>query len=220
MTNFTCIQTGVLGVNTYIVPCDESIESEKKFFVVDPGGDAILISDKIKERNGVLDAIILTHGHFDHVGAVARLKDLYPDAKVCIHKSDSNCIGKMGYDTHRALFAKIGFNADDFFSHSSMPEADILLEDGATLPFSPQWKVIHTPGHTEGSVCLYNESQSVLLSGDTLFRMGYGRTDLPGGSFSTLKKSLEKLFLLPKSVMVCPGHEGTTTIGQEKDLPL
>ncbi len=221
MENLKCINTGILSVNTYIVPCNAtSQESIRDFFVVDPGGDADVISDAIKSEKGNLVAIVLTHGHFDHVGALASLKEMYPNATVCIHSGDGDYVGDNGYETHRKRFSEIGFSQDGFFTHEVMPDVEVCLEEGKILPFAPNWVVIHTPGHTEGSVCLYNEREKLLLSGDTLFKMAYGRTDLPGGSFAKIKESLQRLFQLPEDVKVYPGHESSTTIGQEKNMIL
>ncbi len=217
----TCIHTGVLSVNTYIINCSSNTNDKKNtVFIVDPGGDAKRINETINEMQGEVVGIVLTHGHFDHVGALASLKDFYPNALICIHQGDEAYVGERGYDTHRDRFSKIGFMQDDFFTHDKMPAADLFLEDGNSLPFAADWVVLHTPGHTEGSVCLYNALQNQLVSGDTLFKMAYGRTDLPGGSFLKIKKSLEMLFRLPAETKVYPGHEGFTTIGDEKNMHL
>ncbi len=214
MQKMTCIQTGLLGVNTYIVPVD----SENNVFVVDPGGHPELIVNAIESIKGSLIGIVLTHGHFDHVGALPALKEKYPSAFVCIHQGDISYIGKHGYETHRKRFAELRFSADEFFTHDQLPEVDVALEEGKQLPFSNDWVVLHTPGHTEGSVCLYNEGNNMLLSGDTLFAGTYGRTDLPGGSLEKMQNSLQRLFTLPEDVIVYPGHEMSTSIKNEKNM--
>ncbi len=220
MISMQCFQTGLLGVNTYLVSCSSDSDNTKNVFVVDPGGDASFIADRINEINGNLVGIVLTHGHFDHVGALTSLKEMFPNALVCIHSGDADYVGENGYKTHTESFLRIGFENKDFFTHEKMCSADLFLDAEKYLPFAPNWHIIHTPGHTEGSVCLYNEKEKALLSGDTLFKMAYGRTDLPGGSFSKLKKSLENLFTLPGDTKVYPGHESTTTIAQEMNMHL
>ncbi len=217
--NIVCLQTGPLGANTYIVPCSSNdTEKSNTVFVVDPGGDASVISDELKKLNANLVAIVLTHGHFDHVGGLASLKEMYPNAKICIHKDDNDYIGSKGYDTHRKIFSSIGYQAGDFFTHDKLPECELYLEDNKVLEFASDWVVLHTPGHTEGSICLYNENEKILLSGDTLFFRSYGRTDLVGGSYEKIKQSLQRLFKLPVETIVFSGHEGSTTIDAEKDM--
>lgn len=249
------LQTGPLGVNTYIVPCcDVPLHEDKAngelvgecgfaseaytgptvfFFVVDPGGDADVIVNAIETHSAFspnngekvtqcpLKGIVLTHGHFDHVGAVAALKERYPSAMLCIHGEDAPYIGANAYNLHREDFGTFG--ADYLVEQATamypeLPPHDILLAENVRLPFALDWITLHTPGHSRGSVCLYNEREKLLFSGDTLFASAYGRTDLRGGSFKELKTSLMRLFQLPSDVRVYPGHEGLTSIGREKSI--
>lgn len=213
------LQTGILAVNTYIVPCSAE-PSCTRVFIVDPGGNA----DKIVQAVGTDDVagIVLTHGHFDHVGAVPELKKRY-GVPLCIHEADLCYTGKAAAETHQLDFSRVGmfFSSDDpCASLADFPEADIVFRMNAEqerlpLDFAPEWSVLHTGGHSPGSVCLYHED-GCLLSGDTLFASGIGRTDLHGGNFEELMRSLSRIFKLPDATRVYPGHGLPTTIGREK----
>ena len=160
----------------------------KRGFIVDPGGDADAILAKVESLGLSIEAQLLTHGHWDHTGSVKQLQD--SGAKVYLAEEDLGLINK-----------------------SFVP--DFNPADGEVLRLAGlQIRVIRTPGHTKGGTCyLVNNT---LFSGDTLFAGGVGRTDLPGGDFATLKKSIcEKLFTLPPDTVVYPGHEESTTIGGE-----
>lgn len=214
-----CLPTGPLGVNTYIVPCSAASGFDR-VFIVDPGAEA----GAIVERGGgaQVTGIVLTHGHFDHIGAVPELKELYKDAPLCIHTGDLGYTGTGAYERHRSDFMRVGasYLIDEFAAACPVfPEADIVFDihtpQTAVLSFAPEWTVLHTPGHSPGSICLYHKD-GVLLSGDTLFASGFGRTDLTGGSYEQLCESLAALFKLPDDTRVYPGHGPFTTIGKEK----
>lgn len=202
------IAVGILDTNCYLV-------EEKGFSaVIDPGGDPSFIEQAIKENLSCAPThIILTHGHFDHVGALKNLHNLYPDATIAISEktalSTSNIKLQAQY-IFRDYYFQTCFSAEDF----EIPKPNLLLKNGDLIgPF----KVLYTPGHTEDSICLYSEKDAVLFSGDTLFCGNYGRTDL-GGSFEDIKKSLKKILELPKDTKVFPGHGENTTIGSEQAL--
>lgn len=227
------LQTGPLKVNTFIVPLVGNA-----VFLVDPAAsnltdDETVISDYLTEQDLVPVGIVLTHAHFDHVMNIPFLKTVYPDLCVAVHEKDKNYLGPSCAVEHQQV---LGENVSDEVLNelARLPNPDKLLEDGNTLDkifelenvvsaFSgnttapdfeaiahalSSWKVIHTPGHTPGSICLYNENEKVLISGDTVFYQSYGRTDLPGGSSSDMVKSLSNLKdTLPPETLVYPGHD-------------
>jgi hydroxyacylglutathione hydrolase len=206
MKDIFCLTGGVLGTNTYIVPL-----ANNECFVVDPAVDAERIAEKIASAGLRLTAILLTHGHYDHMESLQELSLLYPQAKIAIHSEDVKSLGKDALLRHYAEFASTGLVQlyaafqGDFEKKPHLPEADFFLKGGEV--FENEWLVLHTPGHTRGCICLYNEKKKQLLSGDTLFYMGWGRTDLEGGDQRALQTSLKRLFDLPSETKVFPGHE-------------
>lgn len=203
-------RTGPFKVNTFIVPL-----SSTEAFVVDIGGNVQSVCNILKERGLIPVALICTHGHFDHILGLCDFHKNFPDVPIAIHKNESNCLGNTG---KQILLRDLSlFGLDDFISFTdNLPEADFLLNDGdfldsisvlKNIPAAKQWRVIHTPGHTVGSICLYNESEKTLISGDTLFFGTWGRTDLPGGSETEIQRSLSNLNKLPADTVVYPGHD-------------
>lgn len=194
------IPAGVYAANCYIVYS----ESTKDGIVVDPGGDVDDLIGFIERNNLKIKNIILTHGHGDHIGGVIGLKKAL-NADVMIHKDDHELL--VNSDKNLSATMPIG--------PVSM-EADKLLNDGDIIEFGDlQAEVIHTPGHTKGGISLkINDS---IITGDTLFAGSIGRTDLLGGDYETIIKSIkEKLMILPDDVEVMPGHGGISTIGRER----
>jgi glyoxylase-like metal-dependent hydrolase (beta-lactamase superfamily II) len=158
----------------------------------------------IQEKKLNPKAVLLTHGHFDHVNGLPELKKHW-NCPVYIHQDDA------------AFLNDPQLNGSLYFGFPSISEkADFLLTDKQILPLAGlEFSVIHTPGHTQGGCCFYAEG--TLFSGDTLFYLGIGRTDLPGGSNQKLIQVIcEKLLILPPATVVLPGHGGTTTIEKEK----
>jgi glyoxylase-like metal-dependent hydrolase (beta-lactamase superfamily II) len=167
-------------------------------YIIDPGAEPERI---IEELDGQTPrAILLTHAHFDHIGAIASLQTRWPELPVVVHPEDAKII------THPLN------NFPPDYPPAPMPRNVVWTPEaieGCT--------VIETPGHTPGGVCYWFEAGKVLFSGDTLFNFSVGRTDLPGGDMPTLMASLRKLTALPEDTLVVPGHGALTTIGVEKD---
>ena len=196
------MQVGALGVNCYLLINDEL----KEAVVVDPGGHANAIADNLKKEGLKLAGILLTHAHFDHADGAEDLQKLM-GSDIYAHEAEQRTLENPRYNMSNMMGMGISYRANRL-----VKEGDVLELAGFAF------KVIHTPGHTEGGCCYYMEEQKVLLSGDTLFCGSIGRTDFPGGSYGTLLRSVkEKLFVLPDDVKVLPGHEGTSFVGYERD---
>lgn len=191
---------GELETNCYIIGDIDKNE----WAVIDPGADSEKILKIIKERNAKVKFIINTHGHPDHTGANNEIKE-HTGAPIYIHRADATFLS--------TLFTRLGQLSG---IKGSLSRPDNFLEEGEELSLGDiRLKIIHTPGHTRGGICLLCDS--VLFSGDTLFAGSIGRTDLPGGSLSALVRSIrEKLFSLPDEVVIYPGHGSSTTLGEEK----
>jgi glyoxylase-like metal-dependent hydrolase (beta-lactamase superfamily II) len=195
------VTVGPIDVNCYIFGCDE----HKTCAVIDPGDSAGLIMEKAANRGYRIALIINTHAHADHTGANGKLRSL-TSAPIHIHEDDAETL------THPSMS-----DMSIYLGIDPSPPADIVLKDGAALDVCPcvSLRVIHTPGHSPGGICLLNGK--TLFTGDTLFRFSVGRSDLPGGHGATLIKSItEKLFTLPDDVTAYPGHGEPTTLGEEK----
>lgn len=180
-------------------------EDEKKIIVVDPADKGEYLYNAFKEAGFEVVAILLTHGHFDHIWGSNKLRELagvqvfaFEDEKDVCESSKLNVSADVG----RPYEARV----------------DWYLKDGETVSIEGmEFKVIWTPGHTQGSCCYYFEKDNILISGDTLFEGSVGRSDLPTGDGKLLSRSLkERLMILPDETVVYPGHGNSTTIADEK----
>lgn len=210
------IVVGPVYTNAYIYS-----EWKKECVIIDPGADPELIASHLALINMKPRGIALTHGHIDHTGAAGKLQEIYKEKginlTIAIHIKDKKFMGARSARSHEAIFGEEGGSGHESFDDAiqSMPKADLYVEDGDML-FEADLKVIHTPGHTAGGICIYSESQELLFSGDTLLFEGIGRTDLPGGDEKLLIKSVrERIFSLPPNTRVFPGHGPFTTIERE-----
>ena len=196
------LAVGPIQANCFILGCEETLEA----VVIDPGEEADRILNAVAESNLTVKYIINTHGHMDHVSANKKLNDA-TGAPIFIHALDAPMLDQVASSA-----AAWGLDAEN------SPAPDRELEDGDEVAFGNiTLTVIHTPGHTRGGISLMAKDD--VFVGDTLFAGSIGRTDFPGGSFETIKESIQqKLFKLGDDVTVHAGHGPTTTIGQEKRL--
>ena len=187
------LQVGPIGTNCYLL-CDEA---EKLCAAIDPGGDADRVAAAVRDSGCAPCAILLTHGHYDHTGAVAELAEKWPGVPVYLNHRD-----QCGDDAYlRQLFPPVP-RAKDY------GEGDTIQVGSLTL------KVLATPGHSEGSVTL--RCGDVLFCGDTLFAGSCGRTDFPGGSVKNMVESLKRLGELEGDLVVYPGHMEDSTLDRER----
>lgn len=193
---------GDLGTNCYI------LYDSKNALIIDPGGEAEKIIDWLTKTNIEPQAILLTHAHFDHIGGVDMLRSHY-NIDVYLHSEEADWLGDPN------LNRSTGFMRKEV--RTSPPEH--LLEEGPMRLSSFEFDVIHTPGHSPGSVSFVFRDQGFVISGDVLFQRGIGRTDLPGGDLKQLVHSIRnRLYLLDDTFIAYPGHGPATKIGVEKQL--
>ena len=189
---------GPVGVNCYIVENTQT----KECFIVDPGAEADRILACIRDRRPV--AVLLTHGHFDHIGAVDALCRHYA-IPAYIHEADAPKLA----DAHANVSALFGMP----LTQSTVP---VTLADGEVMSLAGMdIKVLHTPGHTAGGVCYLLPEGEGILTGDTLFAHGYGRTDFPDGDFGVLYQSLRMLMKLSPRMITYPGHDAFGVVGRD-----
>lgn len=186
------VQVPFIGTNCYLVMDEET----KKGAIIDPGDGAESICNAVKQMGMVPEVIFLTHAHYDHTGAVAQLRQEYPEIPVYLHAADA------------VKTQKGDFLMPDVGETVSYDEGDEVFVGNMAF------RVMHTPGHTAGSVVL--DTGEVLFTGDTLFAGSCGRTDLPGGSPDLMAKSLKRLAQMEGDRQVLPGHEGFSTLAKER----
>jgi len=184
------MSVGMMQVCCYIVSCEET----KDAVIIDPGGEETKILESCRKNSLGVKYIIATHGHPDHVCGNARLKE-ETGAQIVMHRLDAEFFWQPKV---REYFSMLGL--------PESPKPDILVDDGDTISFGrEQLQVIHTPGHSPGGICLYNQPDC--FTGDTLFVGGVGRTDFPGGSSRELMQSIrDRLLIMPPDTIVWPGH--------------
>jgi hydroxyacylglutathione hydrolase len=193
------LAVGALEENCYIV----YDESTKEAMVIDPGDESERILTIIKDEDLDVKYLVCTHTHFDHVGALPELKEK-TGATIIMHRDDEQV-----YAAAKDMAAVWGFKVND------MPAPDELIEEGYSIYLGDaKFEVIHTPGHSPGSICLYGEG--LLFSGDTVFAGSIGRTDFPGGSIEKMKDSFRRVISFPDDTQILSGHGPATTVEREK----
>ncbi len=194
---------GDMGTNCYIMVNHDT----KECIVFDPAAEAEVLKEIFYDPSFRLQAIFLTHGHYDHIGAVKELKDTYGVPVYASKEENEQVLGRLEV------------NLSAMFGRPMTLQADQVLRDGEKVEIiGTTLTCILTPGHTAGGMCYYNEELQSVIAGDTLFCESVGRTDFPTGNGAVLMNSIhEKLFTLPDETKVFPGHMDSTTIAWEKE---
>ena len=200
--NIVNLFPGSYGSNCYL------LEEGGEALIVDPSAAASAILRKLREDGCTPVGILLTHGHFDHIMSIDTLRQAEPNLKVYVHEEDAPML---------ADGQKNGFSV--FFRQDrAWKDADVLLTDGQEITVgSATLRVVHTPGHSPGSVCYLCESEGIMLTGDTLFSDNIGRCDLWGGSYATIRQSLKRLRDYDGGLTILPGHGGSNTLSKALD---
>ena len=193
------LTVGELEENTYLI-----FDDSKKGMIIDPGAEGRRILALIREKEVTIEYIINTHGHFDHTGANAFIKE-ETGALLAIHRDDKPLLEDV---SRQASLFGLGVTRS--------PEPDLLLKDGDILKAGDmELNIIHTPGHTAGGICI--KLENILFAGDTIFAGSVGRTDLPGGSYEKLMESiLSNILNLSDDTIIYSGHGPKTTVGEER----
>ena len=193
---------GPVATNCYIV----GSESSKRGMIIDPGAEARRILSTVNDLGLTIPLIVVTHLHFDHVGALAPVKEK-TGAKIAVHEAEA--------EAGLGIFSRM-LSSMTGGTFSQPPKPDRLLKDGDTIEVDGlRFTVLYTPGHSPGGISLYGHG--IVFSGDALFNYGIGRTDFPGCSYEELMNSIQnKLMTLPDETIVYPGHGPSTTIGEER----
>ncbi|MEN2765990.1 MBL fold metallo-hydrolase [Ornithinibacillus xuwenensis] len=198
--NIKQFSLGPLGTNCYL------IYQERHAIIIDPGGDSHVLVDYFTKNQLNPEAILLTHGHFDHIGAVEELRQYY-QFPVYMHEEEKTWLDNPELNGSKLFIG----------NEITTKEPDFLLKPGKTKISQFDFDVFHTPGHSPGSISFYFENSKFIVSGDVLFYQGIGRTDLPGGDYGRIEETIRNIFYrLPDETVVYSGHGPHTTIEEEK----
>ncbi len=199
---------GLLDTNTYVV----WEEASRECMIIDCGVMPQIIMPFIEENELLVKYVVLTHGHFDHAEYVEKYERVFTDAKIICHEKELLVLEDI-----EANLSVWGNRPRAYkCSYTTVAEGDVLTlgceKSGEECMI---FQILHTPGHTPGCICLYDEANKIMFTGDTLFKRSYGRTDFKYGSSATLFSSLRRLYHMDKEIVFYPGHYGSSTIGEE-----
>ena len=201
-----CAQLGPIATNTYILVD----EGAKDAVIIDPAGNADLLIKYLEDNELTLDGVMLTHGHHDHIGGLAGLRERYDPWKLHVYAAKPE----------QEVLMVAEYNISTDFGEGYTTHANMMLNDKQIFEVTKgmhKCRCLYTPGHTLGSCCYYFKDQGLLFSGDTLFQGSVGRSDLPTGDWDQLMKSVNDILMkLPDETIVYPGHGPVTTIGEER----
>lgn len=202
-----CLVLGAYETNCYIL---RQSESAGDCLIIDTGLEAGGLVDFLREYKLNPLAVVLTHGHIDHISGLVQLHENFSGVKVYVHKHDAKILADQQ--------SNLSFLAGPAPAAGGAIKADFTLEEGSVIEQAGiKLEVLHTPGHTPGGICLHSKKEQIVFVGDTLFANSIGRTDMPGGNMTKLIKSIkEKLLTLPDETIVYPGHGPKTTMGRER----
>ena len=201
------ITGGLLDSNTYIISNDKS----KRAMIIDCGTDPTYAVSYVKESELCVDYIVLTHGHFDHVDRIDKFTSAFPQAKIVCHEDEI----KVLLDPEGNLSTYISSSKSYNYPYIAVSNGDIITLRADDEAYNIDLKIIHSPGHTPGSMCLLCENERIMFTGDVLFAQGYGRVDFKYGSYTDMISSLKYLLKLNPDITFYPGHGGPSKIGRE-----
>ena len=196
--NIKRFSNGLLGSNAYVAWYD------KECMIVDLGVEPSQVIAFVAKMELNVKYLVLTHGHYDHVHYIGQYVNEYPNAKIICHEKEISVLT----DSEANVSSLVGATTCYNYNYKAVKDGDCLYLDGNCF------KVLNMPGHTPGCICLYNEAEKIMFTGDVLFAYSYGRTDFKYGSTSDMIASLRKLHDMDKDITIYPGHDGSATIGQ------
>lgn len=201
---FSC---GLLETNTYVA----WDEGTRDCMIIDCGVDPQIVQPFILENNLLVKYVILTHGHFDHAHYVEEYEKMFKDAKIVCHENEKTVL----FDPEANLSPYMGTHRAYSCSYTYVREGDFIVLGNKCQGECMNFQILSTPGHTPGSICLYDESHKIMFTGDTLFKKSYGRTDFKYGNMQEMYNSLRRLYKMDKDITFYPGHYEHSTIGEE-----
>jgi len=201
------VSGGLLDSNTYIVSNDKS----KRAMIIDCGTDPSHTVSYVRENELSVEYIVLTHGHFDHVDKIDKFVSAFPQAKIVCHEDEI----KVLLDPEGNLSTLISSSKSYNYPYIAVANGDIITLKADDSAYNMDFKIIHSPGHTPGSMCHLCENDKIMFTGDVLFSQGYGRVDFKYGSYSDMIASLRNLLRLDPDITFYAGHGEPSTIGRE-----